>query len=173
MVATRERKYLRPICPYHEAPERKSARWWETCVRDGHDPYYSETVELVREPIRERRGDEVVITGWTEREVVRRTPNIAQVTVSNRVHGGRLEEVHVRHDGYILPEEHPTDPLAPFCEYRDCLSQEITQRTPWGNYCSLEHAVAIRANLNPDHIWTVYPPDKWIDELNQMLSSAS
>lgn len=177
----------------------RGVRWWEECIKRGHDPYYGTTkhtevrpklVEVCAvcevaeedhskatppqppegtEPVTPQRenfsDDEEFATAmghyerlrepwdayeratveWSENsheftssgkmrqdgveEYIWYTerPNLKQVQVTPRVSGERYGLGPIkfaRLNGYILPEEHPEKPQAPFCQYHDCFSAD-------------------------------------------------
>lgn len=145
-------KMLYPRCEVCQDPANIRPRWWETC---SHDPYYSVTEETITEPIIEINDQgEREIVDRKQRIVQHRHPNLKQVAVHLRLNSGG-EVPRRRAQGYIFPEEHPTEPLKPFCQYHDCWSQSIEVRSPaYGDYCSKEQAqmVGLDYQEKPVHV---------------------
>lgn len=157
--AQRTIKMQRPVCneqtmaalgrPETEACQAKHnfvPRWWEKCT---HGPYFSYAERPVNEPILEAIVDEqgndtgrFKILGRKEELYLEEVPNLVQVAVSARVNSG-LGYHDALAKGFRLPEECG---IAPFCDYRDCWSQDVIVHSQWGNYCSEPQARYVGAN---------------------------
>lgn len=176
-TALRDVKMLTPSCPsnpdtgFEGCQDRLDVayEWWKDCP---HDPYYTDIVRVERTPVfqNEEDGSRTVID-YTERHIPERKPNLSQVALSIRQNSGRGIEKARRH-GWILPEEHPSDPLAPFCQFSGCWSQDLTVKTPiYGDYCTELQAKAVAMDQNGKTV-EVLDGGKRADQLrNTSLSS--
>jgi len=129
-------------------PTKVHPNWRETCP---HDPYFR---DVERKEIRTKYEDELVDGKPTGRRLVtgtetvvwhERIPNLVQAALSVRINNGMGPTWHLERDS-IKPEDHPNDPHKPFCEYRDCFSQDLKYHTPHGNYCSEMQAKIVMAD---------------------------
>lgn len=153
-TALREVKMMYPSCPsnpdtgFEGCEDRMDIPrdWWNHCE---HDPYYTDTMRVERKAVTEVDEDGVqTVTGYTEKFIPERKPNLTQVGLSIRQNSAKGID-KARRRGWILPEEHPSDPLAPFCQFRDCWSQDLNVRSPiYGDYCMELQAKAIAMDQN-------------------------
>lgn len=166
-AAGRTVKMVRPICPNSKmdmirTPEgrwipnptpdpgrqncqRMGGRWWEYCVKQGHNPYYS-----VREWDESRpRYDE---TGkLLETEVIHHReeyPNIAQVAAHIRLNSGRGPEYKMRYGGFKRLKDLGFEEV---CQFRNC--QKVARYTSnVGLYCSQDHASLVAADAQGEFL---------------------
>lgn len=164
----------------------KPYSWHKGCLKRGHDPYYRMVMELEVKPILEpvckkcdqnaaahpegvhpdghdwefggkhRQTSEERYQNWIEK------PNLKQVTVTERAGGGLRYGLNplqwARLHGYIRPSEHPYKPLAEFCEYHDCSSQDLKVFTEFGNYCDEIGAKRVRMDLDETSVEVQHQP---------------
>lgn len=81
--------------------------------------------------------------------------NLRQVAVEMKVNSQTGLERAFR-KGARLPEDVG---LKPFCQYRDCWSQNIKFKTRWGDYCSREHAALIILREEEQVVWAPFDED--------------
>lgn len=174
-VGQRRIKMLHPVCNAEKMrqlgrPEGEACQdaanivpgWWLTCP---HDPYFSLAQERVRTPRREdvldEKGNKVEgkyrITGYDDEVVtLGEVPNITQVSYVERINSGR-GLLRKRRLGYILPEEHPEKPIAPYCQFLDCWTHVKDQNgrnvkgavyhDVYGDYCEEWQAKLAAADI--------------------------
>lgn len=143
-------KMLRPRCKECQREPNVPADWYNHCP---HNPYMGlrEVKTLVprySEPDEEGRR---TVLGVDEKVHWETRPNLTQVAVSVRVNSGNAVE-RAQRKGNIFPEdlrcpEYPHG-IAPFCEFRECMSQDIKYITPYGNFCDEMQAKLVQADFH-------------------------
>ena len=158
-------KMLQPLCAEHFPGTRQSMKddahpnagmldspdgsvhpksgWWEDCLAAGHDPYVAEYGEQRKKKETETRnidGEEVeVVVGEVEYTVLRQRPNFEQVPFDIKAYSGVAIQ-DARERGWVFPQERG---LAPYCEFRNCWTQNPKFRTPVGDYCTRDQAAVM------------------------------
>jgi hypothetical protein len=147
----RSAKMLRPIC-HICAPNTEKAGWgwWKKCP---HDPYIGEKGEVIREHTYADELDDSgevigrVITGSTQRTVLRPWPNLVPVAFTKRLESGRGPEYKQELFGFIWPQDLRCDAypvgIAPMCEFRECFYQDELVTYNTGTFCQESEAVVI------------------------------
>ena len=134
-------KMLQPIHADCQWPYRKG--WWNDCEAAGHNPYQHEDLQEVETPVFEKdeeTGEEVLIK-IEQRRVRVLNPNVTQVPLDSGSNDGRGPEKFANDKGFLQLEERGYSPM---CQLFDCwLEAKIT--SPYGEYCSKEHARMIGA----------------------------
>ena len=121
--------------------------WWRDCP---HDPYtHFELRDEVKTEYRTLENGERIVASKEVTQIERPWPNFRQVPATSR-HGGLLVETgHIakrkfQQFGWIPPEDirSPAFPngLAPFCQFRECFSQDI-KRYVSGWFCQELEAI--------------------------------
>lgn len=141
-------KVMRPMCHTDESrgfigcqeKYQNAVGWWDQC---DHDPYYSVVIEEIKVDEWDEEPDadgNYAHLGTKKIRRKREVANIGQLTLSPR-HGGLVAvQQKMARKGFILPEEHPTRPRKPYCQFRDCYSQDIKFKTSAGWYCRGDQA---------------------------------
>src|SRR4030095_14871791 len=129
----RMKKFARPICPVVEDEQDKRydadrdlgqincqrlhnnyPGWWDYCTNQGHDPYFTITKRITKEPV---VGEDDIITGYREKRKIVKRLNVVQVAIGTRFNSGRGETYSKGLKGRKELEDFG---FAPKCEYRNC-----------------------------------------------------
>lgn len=140
MSSGRTMKMADPHCDICQVPNHP-INWAFNCE---HNPYVTEREVPVREPIIEVNEEtgEKLITGEKTKLVLEESPNFTQIPMGKRYDNGNAFRI-ARELGMKMPEELG---FAPFCQYRDCWSQDLKVKTAmYGSYCSEAHAKLVMA----------------------------
>lgn len=150
----RMKKMARPLCPVVDDPnspyytgEPNCQRmhnnypgWWDYCADQGHDPYYRITKRITKEPV---VGDDGIITGYREKQLINKKLNLVQVAIGTRFHSGRGETIS---KGLKGRKDLTEFGLKEKCEYRNCEIDAALQ-TKYGLFCNERHARLVGADV--------------------------
>jgi hypothetical protein len=130
------------FCPHNPPAEGDTTTYRNQA---GGNPYVTRSETAVKTRDIEVQPDGTrLIKGVIETLVEVETDNITQVPYEMRSDSGKGVQM-AQAGGCLLPEKLG---IAPFCQYRECWSQEIKVRNPqFGDYCSPEHARLSIANI--------------------------
>lgn len=152
----RMKKLAAPRCPvstktspYYQADEMTCQHemanypgWWKVCEKRGHEPYFTITRTIKKEPVLAEDGSGL-ITGYREVQHEKRKLNINQVPIGTRFASGRAEAITKGLKGRKELKEFGYNDL---CEYRNC-ELDAKVKSKYGFFCSDRHARLIGADV--------------------------
>lgn len=142
-IALRGIKMGQPICAEHYGNGQSRKQWWVRCLDAGHNPYVSVHEDTIEESVYEIDEDgDKVRTGTKTKIKVREEYNIIQVPLDLGINSGRGPEDGEKQKGFKNLEEIGVKPV---CQLWDCW-QPVKIRSPYGDYCSIQHARMIAAH---------------------------
>lgn len=146
-------KLLRAVCHSCQPEQIFDVSWVPGCLAKGHDPFYTDVENVETRNVYEEELDTSGrstgrrrVTGTEQHVWITRQPNTDQIELSIRINSGQAVDWRLDSGAWIKPENHPTDPLLPFCQYVGCWSQDIRYRTRHGEYCSEMQAKMVQAD---------------------------
>lgn len=82
-------------------------------------------------------------------------PHLKQVAFEMKINSNSGLDRAIRKGGR-LPEDVG---LKPYCQYRDCWSQDVKYKTRWGDYCSRDHAALVILREEEQVVWAPFDED--------------